>query len=312
MHHVMSQAGASDIDKAGRVLIPSRLRKLVRWMTIRKSSSLGCTTGWRSGARRNGDGTSPGPKTGTSRISRRSKIFFSAIGRPLRRVSRPRQSPVAFRSTSFRPSPKQPSRSIEDLTSLRASRKTVKAPSPRRPSEPMVRVTSESIELTLPVPPSVNHQYATVNGRRLLSAKGRAFKDLIGQQILVALAQSPHRGTLRQILQRANLSLLIHFFFASALRRDTDGGLKIAQDALCEGLGLNDNRSWKSISTNLKTSTILAWRYACRSRQPPPRNPFIPRLDRTSGPFHRGCLSQGARLTERVSYQAGRTVSPLS
>ncbi|MEP7153780.1 MAG: division/cell wall cluster transcriptional repressor MraZ [Nitrospira sp.] len=29
MHHVMSQAGASDIDKAGRVLIPSRLRKLV-------------------------------------------------------------------------------------------------------------------------------------------------------------------------------------------------------------------------------------------------------------------------------------------
>jgi crossover junction endodeoxyribonuclease RusA len=106
----------------------------------------------------------------------------------------------------------------------------------------MVRVTSESIELTLPVPPSVNHQYATVNGRRLLSAKGRAFKDLVGQQILVALAQSPHRGTLRQILQRANLSLLIHFFFASALRRDTDGGLKIAQDALCEGLGLNDNR----------------------------------------------------------------------
>jgi crossover junction endodeoxyribonuclease RusA len=103
-------------------------------------------------------------------------------------------------------------------------------------------VTSESIELTLPVPPSVNHQYATLNGRRLLSAKGRAYKDLVGQQILVALAQSPHRGTLRQFLQRAHLSLWIHFFFASALRRDTDGGLKIAQDALCEGLGVNDNR----------------------------------------------------------------------
>lgn len=29
MHHVMSKAGTSDIDKAGRVLIPSRLRKLV-------------------------------------------------------------------------------------------------------------------------------------------------------------------------------------------------------------------------------------------------------------------------------------------
>lgn len=103
-------------------------------------------------------------------------------------------------------------------------------------------ITINSIALTLPVPPSVNHQYATVNGRRLLSAKGRAYKEFVGQQILVALAQSPHRGTLRHNLQEASLSLSIHFFFASALRRDTDGGLKIAQDALCEGLGLNDNR----------------------------------------------------------------------
>jgi crossover junction endodeoxyribonuclease RusA len=108
--------------------------------------------------------------------------------------------------------------------------------------EQAVRVGHDSIELTLPVPPSVNHQYATVNGRRLLSAKGRAYKDLVGQQILVALAQSPHRGTLGRLLRQASLSLSIHFFFASALRRDTDGGLKIAQDALCEGLGLNDNR----------------------------------------------------------------------
>ena len=38
------------------------------------------------------------------------------------------------------------------------------------------------------------------------------------------------------------LALTIRFFFASALRRDLDGGLKIAQDAICEGLGLNDNR----------------------------------------------------------------------
>ena len=105
-----------------------------------------------------------------------------------------------------------------------------------------MRVTHDSIELTLPVPPSVNHQYATVNGRRLLSAKGRAYKDLVGQQILVALAHSPYRGTLRSMLRQANLALSINFFFASALRRDTDGGLKIAQDALCEGLGLNDNR----------------------------------------------------------------------
>jgi crossover junction endodeoxyribonuclease RusA len=103
-------------------------------------------------------------------------------------------------------------------------------------------ISMNSITLTLPVPPSINHQYATVNGRRLLSAKGRAYKDFVGQQLLVALARSPHRATLTHTLQQASLCLSIHFFFASALRRDTDGGLKIAQDALCEGLGLNDNR----------------------------------------------------------------------
>jgi hypothetical protein len=42
-------------------------------------------------------------------------------------------------------------------------------------------------------------------------------------------------------LQRHYLALTIHFYFASALRRDLDSGLKIAQDALCEALGINDN-----------------------------------------------------------------------
>lgn len=123
-------------------------------------------------------------------------------------------------------------------------RQSIRSPRPLSlpiPASTGLNITIDSITLTLPVPPSVNHQYATVNGRRLLSAKGRTYKNLVGQQILVALAQSPHRATLRQTLQQARLSLSIHFFFASALRRDTDGGLKIAQDALCEGLGLNDN-----------------------------------------------------------------------
>jgi crossover junction endodeoxyribonuclease RusA len=43
-------------------------------------------------------------------------------------------------------------------------------------------------------------------------------------------------------LQSSALALSIRFYFTSALRRDVDGGLKIAQDAICEGLGLNDNR----------------------------------------------------------------------
>ena len=56
------------------------------------------------------------------------------------------------------------------------------------------------------------------------------------------LAQSPNRAHLLARLQSEWLALSVQFFFTSALRRDVDGGLKIAQDALCEGLGINDNR----------------------------------------------------------------------
>jgi len=103
-------------------------------------------------------------------------------------------------------------------------------------------VGPDRISLTLPVPPSINHQYATVNGRRLLSSAGRAYKTHVGEQVWLALAQSPDRTLLVDRLQSGPLALSIRFFFTSALRRDVDGGLKIAQDALCEGLGLNDNR----------------------------------------------------------------------
>jgi len=96
--------------------------------------------------------------------------------------------------------------------------------------------------LTLPVPPSVNHQYATVNGRRLLSSAGRAYKAHVGQLVWLALTQSALRSSLLSRLKSESLALSIRFYFTSALRRDVDGGLKIAQDALCEGLGINDNR----------------------------------------------------------------------
>jgi crossover junction endodeoxyribonuclease RusA len=100
----------------------------------------------------------------------------------------------------------------------------------------------QTIALTLPVPPSINHQYATVNGRRLLSSTGRSYKAQVGQLVWLTLTAFPHRAALLSHLQSSALALSIRFYFTSALRRDVDGGLKIAQDALCEGLGLNDNR----------------------------------------------------------------------
>ena len=96
--------------------------------------------------------------------------------------------------------------------------------------------------MVLPIPPSINRQYATVNGRRVLSSAGRTYKMQVGQQVWTALVQSPMRISLMERLQSSPLALSIRFFFTTALRRDVDSGLKIAQDAVCEGLGLNDNR----------------------------------------------------------------------
>jgi len=81
-----------------------------------------------------------------------------------------------------------------------------------------------------------------VKGRRVLSAEGRSYKQLVGQHVLIALAKNPDRDRLRTLLQSQDLVLSIWFYFSSSLRRDLDGGLKITQDAICEALEVNDNR----------------------------------------------------------------------
>ena len=43
-------------------------------------------------------------------------------------------------------------------------------------------------------------------------------------------------------MQAGFLGLYLDFYFATPLKRDLDGGLKITQDALCEALGLDDRR----------------------------------------------------------------------
>ncbi|WP_454064558.1 RusA family crossover junction endodeoxyribonuclease [Candidatus Nitrospira salsa] len=104
------------------------------------------------------------------------------------------------------------------------------------------RVTSQELFLTLPIPPSINQQYATVNGRRILSSKSRQYKTMVAQQILSTLTSSPNRTALQDNLKTHSLTLSVWFYFTTALRRDLDGGLKISQDAICNALGINDNR----------------------------------------------------------------------
>ena len=145
-------------------------------------------------------------------------------------------SPRAVRMASYRHSDKKVA--VPRITPRMAPRSRIPVPSPL----PHPPTESHVIALTLPVPPSVNHQYATVNGRRLISSAGRAYKAQVGQLVWLKLAQSTHRAALLARLRSEWLALSIRFYFTSALRRDVDGGLKIAQDALCEGLGINDNR----------------------------------------------------------------------
>ena len=96
--------------------------------------------------------------------------------------------------------------------------------------------------LTLPIPPGINEQYATVNGHRVSTAVARRFKQAVKQQLATLEREGTLHEEMRHRLRQGYLSLLLAFYFETPLKRDLDGGLNIAQDALCEGLGLNDNR----------------------------------------------------------------------
>lgn len=165
---------------------------------------------------------------------------------PPRGIRASRPNPVALRVTSYRSSsPANGSVTTAHNRLLpRPARRLRATPAPllpiSAPSHSTIR--PDRLSITLPVPPSINHQYATVKARRVLSSVGRAYKALVGGLVLVALARSPHREPLYRLLRQAPLSLAIRFHFQSAARRDVDSGLKIAQDALCEALGINDNR----------------------------------------------------------------------
>lgn len=98
------------------------------------------------------------------------------------------------------------------------------------------------LDLVLPLPPSINHQYATVNGRRILSRPGRDFKALVADEVVAWQDCAALSNETMAQFGHYYLSLEITFYFVTLRRRDLDGGLKIAQDALCEALGVNDNR----------------------------------------------------------------------
>ena len=94
----------------------------------------------------------------------------------------------------------------------------------------------------LPLPPSINQQYATVRGRRVLSKASRQYKRDVGKTIARLRVQGVIPDALVAALKVGFVGLFIDFFFETPRRRDLDGGLKITQDAICDALGVNDNR----------------------------------------------------------------------
>ena len=153
-----------------------------------------------------------------------------------------RSSQIPVRLTSYRSVSDQPAVTIPTTLKSSARLRSVHRLDIQQATPTAALVTTDQVSLTLPIPPSINKHYATVNGRRLLSSAGRVYKEQVGRQVWLALAQSPARISLLERLQSNPLAFTVRFFFTTALRRDLDSGLKITQDAICEGLGLNDNR----------------------------------------------------------------------
>lgn len=98
------------------------------------------------------------------------------------------------------------------------------------------------LSLTLPLPPGINEQYATVDGHRVSTLVARRFKRQVHDIVYSLIRQGMLPDELHEQFRQSYLALFLDFYFTTPLKRDLDGGLKITQDALCEALGLNDNR----------------------------------------------------------------------
>ena len=105
---------------------------------------------------------------------------------------------------------------------------------------PLAPTVPVSLALTLPLPPGVNNQYVTVGKRRVLSKAAGAFVRDVAKLVEAARRDGRVTPALEAALGDALLGVYLTFYFATPMRRDLDGGLKIALDALGRALGLDD------------------------------------------------------------------------
>lgn len=98
------------------------------------------------------------------------------------------------------------------------------------------------ISFTLPLPPSVNSQYARVGIRRVLSKEAKSFKKTVAGRIHRLRVDDVITDAFIALLQAGWVGIFMDMYFKSPMKRDLDGGLKITQDAILDALGVNDNR----------------------------------------------------------------------
>ena len=97
-----------------------------------------------------------------------------------------------------------------------------------------------TLRLELPLPPSVNNQYATVGRRRVLSREARRFRRSVTNIVRDGFSQGRVNQGWIEAARGQPLACDIIFYFTTPYRRDLDGGLKIALDALLDALDLDD------------------------------------------------------------------------
>jgi crossover junction endodeoxyribonuclease RusA len=104
----------------------------------------------------------------------------------------------------------------------------------------MAPPSPSTLTLTLPLPPGVNNQYVTVGHKRVLSKAAKAFNRDVAKLISRARTDDVITPNIEAALKDALLGVYLTFYFETPFRRDLVGGLKIALDALCRALDLDD------------------------------------------------------------------------
>jgi len=133
----------------------------------------------------------------------------------------------------------------------------------RRP----ITSTAEQLCVTLPLPPSINEQYYTdTKGNRRLTPVALRYKAVVQRVLHNLKQQGVLNAPLVKRMSTSYLALYFECYFPTPLQRDLDGGLKIMLDAICRGLGANDNRvveipSPSAFAPRIRTSTLKSTRW---------------------------------------------------